>query len=287
MGQSTPTARWTEAIDLADAERARLTLLTSDPASALLGLTPVTAAGIEPLADELRREAGDALRAAVDRVPESIPVTKILSQKPIREALMEQLRDGQLRPRGDGLTRPRRAAAPRCWAASATTRSTTPGAGADHPCRRGPRTRTGSPGDRSRSDAARLRRRRRPTARHQPGAPRQIACSRRQRGPTSRSNSASSVAARVVGTARCGPPRAGRSCSTARPASRSARTGRSAAIGARRRGRPRPPGPSAVQVRGAARRPARPAPSAPAGRGRARPGRRGSRAGGRTAPRRR
>ena len=34
-------------------------------------------------------------RAAVDRVPASIPVTKILTHKPIREALMEQIRSGR------------------------------------------------------------------------------------------------------------------------------------------------------------------------------------------------
>ena len=45
--------------------------------------TPVTAPAVQPLAVELRREAKAALGAAVARVPHAIPVTTILSQKPI------------------------------------------------------------------------------------------------------------------------------------------------------------------------------------------------------------
>jgi nucleotide-binding universal stress UspA family protein len=55
----------------------------------------VTAAGIEPLANDLANEAKAALKAAVDRVPASIPVTKILTREPIREALMERIRSGR------------------------------------------------------------------------------------------------------------------------------------------------------------------------------------------------
>ena len=55
----------------------------------------MTAAGIEPLANDLANEAKATLKAAVDRVPASIPVTKILTREPIREALMERIRSGQ------------------------------------------------------------------------------------------------------------------------------------------------------------------------------------------------
>jgi nucleotide-binding universal stress UspA family protein len=83
-----------EAIDLAAAERSRLTILTSIPRPPYWACSPVTAAGIEPLANELAAEAKAALNAAVDRVPASIPVTKILTRKPIREALMARIRSG-------------------------------------------------------------------------------------------------------------------------------------------------------------------------------------------------
>ncbi len=84
-----------EAIDLAAAERSRLTILTSIPRPPYWACNPVTVAGIEPLANDLLREAKATLEAAVDKVPDSIPVTKILTRQPIREALMERIRSGE------------------------------------------------------------------------------------------------------------------------------------------------------------------------------------------------
>jgi nucleotide-binding universal stress UspA family protein len=84
-----------EAIDLATAERSRLTILTSIPRPPYWACSPVTAAGIEPLANDLANEAKAALRAAVDRVPEEIPVTTVLTREPIREALMTRIRSGE------------------------------------------------------------------------------------------------------------------------------------------------------------------------------------------------
>jgi nucleotide-binding universal stress UspA family protein len=43
----------------------------------------------------MRHEAEAALKAAVERVPESIPVTKILSEKPIRDVLIQQVKTGR------------------------------------------------------------------------------------------------------------------------------------------------------------------------------------------------
>jgi nucleotide-binding universal stress UspA family protein len=84
-----------EAIDLAAAERSRLTILTAIPHPPYWACNPVTAAGIEPLANDLVNEAKATLKAAVDRVPASIPVTKILTQDPIREALMARIKSGE------------------------------------------------------------------------------------------------------------------------------------------------------------------------------------------------
>jgi nucleotide-binding universal stress UspA family protein len=84
-----------EAIDLATAERSRLTILTSIPRPPYWACNPVTAAGIEPLANDLADEAKATFNAAVDRVPASIPVTKILTHQPIREALMARIRSGE------------------------------------------------------------------------------------------------------------------------------------------------------------------------------------------------
>ncbi|HEX3978618.1 MAG TPA: universal stress protein [Solirubrobacteraceae bacterium] len=83
-----------EAIDLAEAERSRLTILTSIARPPYWACNPVTAAGVEPLAQELANEAQVTLKSAVDRVPASIPVTKILTRAPIREALMARIHSG-------------------------------------------------------------------------------------------------------------------------------------------------------------------------------------------------
>lgn len=83
-----------EAIDLAATERARLTILTAIPRPPFWACTPETAGGIERLTSDLADEATATLRAAVDRVPESIPVTRILTAEPIRDALMERIETG-------------------------------------------------------------------------------------------------------------------------------------------------------------------------------------------------
>ncbi|HEY3729422.1 MAG TPA: universal stress protein [Solirubrobacteraceae bacterium] len=84
-----------EAIDLAVAGRGRLTILTAIPRPPYWAASPVTAAGIESLAAELEREAKTALATATDRVPDSVPVTTILSREPIRDALMQRIETGE------------------------------------------------------------------------------------------------------------------------------------------------------------------------------------------------
>jgi nucleotide-binding universal stress UspA family protein len=85
----------TEAIDLATTQNSRLTLLTAISRPPYWANTPMTAAGIEPLAVDLEHEAAKTLRAAVDQVPASIPVTKILTEDPIRDALVCQIKSGK------------------------------------------------------------------------------------------------------------------------------------------------------------------------------------------------
>ena len=83
-----------QAIDLAESENSRLTLLTAVSRPPSWANTPMSA-GIEPIAPALQHEAEMTLRAAVDRVPPSIPVTTILSEDPIREALIGRIRSGE------------------------------------------------------------------------------------------------------------------------------------------------------------------------------------------------
>ena len=84
-----------QAIDLADCQHSRLTILTAITRPPSWLATPLTAASVEPLSTDLRAEAQQVLCRAVDRVPDCVPVTKILSEAPIREALGAELRRGR------------------------------------------------------------------------------------------------------------------------------------------------------------------------------------------------
>jgi nucleotide-binding universal stress UspA family protein len=84
-----------EAIDLATTGNARMTILTAIPRPSHWVTSPATAQAVEPLAIELERDAKKMLDKAVARVPQSVPVTTILSRKPIREALLERLGSGE------------------------------------------------------------------------------------------------------------------------------------------------------------------------------------------------
>ncbi|MBV8712346.1 MAG: universal stress protein [Solirubrobacterales bacterium] len=78
-----------EAVDIARAGNGRLTILTAvnqPPAWAASSL----AAGAAALSTlDLEREAVNVMRQAVDRVPDDVPVTTLISRRPIRSALMK------------------------------------------------------------------------------------------------------------------------------------------------------------------------------------------------------
>ena len=81
------------AIDLAESEHTRLTLLTaaSDlPGPAYL----IPGAPVGQLIADARTEAEAILRRARERVPDDLPVTTVLSYRPIRIALVRQITDG-------------------------------------------------------------------------------------------------------------------------------------------------------------------------------------------------
>jgi nucleotide-binding universal stress UspA family protein len=84
-----------EAIDIATESHARLTLLTAITTPPPWAYSPVSAGVLQSLCAELARESEDTLRAAVDSIPKSIPVTSLLTNKPIRKALMCELATGK------------------------------------------------------------------------------------------------------------------------------------------------------------------------------------------------
>jgi len=84
----------THAIDLAESEHTRLTLITGVrqlPPVASIG--PVGMPWAELEADALA-SAHDVLRRARERIPDDLPVTTVLTEEPIRPALIEQIRHG-------------------------------------------------------------------------------------------------------------------------------------------------------------------------------------------------
>jgi nucleotide-binding universal stress UspA family protein len=85
----------TQAIDLAESEHTRLTLITAvhkPPAIAYIGLSGIALAELEA---NNRSWAQAVLGRARDRVPGDLPVTTILTDQPIRAALIEQINRGR------------------------------------------------------------------------------------------------------------------------------------------------------------------------------------------------
>jgi nucleotide-binding universal stress UspA family protein len=83
-----------QAIDIALSDRSRLTLLTAVRHCPPWAYSPMTAAAAQQLSADFERDAHRVMCAAVERVPQSIPVTKIVTHKPIRGALMRRIKSG-------------------------------------------------------------------------------------------------------------------------------------------------------------------------------------------------
>jgi nucleotide-binding universal stress UspA family protein len=83
-----------EAIDIAVASNARVTILTAIPKSPTWMCASLAVPAPPPLDRELERESQQILRAAEHRVPDSVPVTTILTRRPIRDALQERIVEG-------------------------------------------------------------------------------------------------------------------------------------------------------------------------------------------------
>jgi nucleotide-binding universal stress UspA family protein len=83
-----------EAIDLAESQRARLTLFSAvvmPAAAAYIGAGGGVAA---TLARDAETDTATLLRAAVEQVPDDVSVSAVLSRDPVRTALVHQIEDG-------------------------------------------------------------------------------------------------------------------------------------------------------------------------------------------------
>ena len=80
-----------EAIDLAQLSHARLTILTAITRCPAWAYSGPSVAAAATLATELEHEAANVQRRGVERVPDDLPITKILTHEPIIKALMKQI----------------------------------------------------------------------------------------------------------------------------------------------------------------------------------------------------
>jgi nucleotide-binding universal stress UspA family protein len=86
-----------EAVDLGEVGKARLTVITCvpDPASWLIGGAAYSGGiDFEALAQEAEREAQGVLDAAVQTIPQDVPVTKILTHGRPAPRILEQTENG-------------------------------------------------------------------------------------------------------------------------------------------------------------------------------------------------
>lgn len=93
-GSSDADEALTQAIDLAESEHTRLTLMTAIaelPATAYLG---ISGAAVDSVLASEHADAEATLRQARDRVPDDLPVSTILTDQPIGMALIRQITDG-------------------------------------------------------------------------------------------------------------------------------------------------------------------------------------------------
>ena len=82
-----------QAVDLAESEHTRLTLMTALPRIAGSGYL-VPGAPVGELIAGAHAQAAKVLRDARDRIPHDLPVTTVLTEQPIRPALIHQIADG-------------------------------------------------------------------------------------------------------------------------------------------------------------------------------------------------
>lgn len=83
------------AIDLADAEHARLTIFSCIPSPPPFAYSTIGGAAIADLADKVREETEAIVAGARERVPEGVSVTTVVKSDPPKQALLRQVKEGE------------------------------------------------------------------------------------------------------------------------------------------------------------------------------------------------
>jgi nucleotide-binding universal stress UspA family protein len=84
-----------EAIDIARAEHAKLTLISGAAEPRTSAMIAMSAAAAATLGPDLVTYADRVLRNAVERVPDDVSVTTILTEEPIRKAILKRIGEGR------------------------------------------------------------------------------------------------------------------------------------------------------------------------------------------------
>jgi nucleotide-binding universal stress UspA family protein len=84
-----------EAVEIARAGRGRLTILTAVNQPPAWAASSIASGAAAISALDLEREAVQVMREAVERVPRDVPVTTLISRRPIRSALMKAATCGE------------------------------------------------------------------------------------------------------------------------------------------------------------------------------------------------
>src|ERR1700704_905057 len=83
-----------QAIDLAQSEHTRLTLISGVPRLPPAAYAGLSGPGFAVMQADARSSAETVLKRARARAPDELPVTTILTDEPIRPALIEQIKRG-------------------------------------------------------------------------------------------------------------------------------------------------------------------------------------------------
>jgi nucleotide-binding universal stress UspA family protein len=94
-GSSDADQAFTQAVDLADSERARLTLFSAVVVPPTVGYSGVSGEVVANLAREAELDTEAILRSHAERVPADVSVSTVFSNDPVRPALLKQIEDGR------------------------------------------------------------------------------------------------------------------------------------------------------------------------------------------------
>ncbi|HEX3911318.1 MAG TPA: universal stress protein [Solirubrobacteraceae bacterium] len=84
----------TQAIDLAESEHARLTLFSAVPTPPAVTYNGMAGDVVAKLMQETQQETESILREGIERVPDGVSVTSVLSGEAVRNALIAQIEKG-------------------------------------------------------------------------------------------------------------------------------------------------------------------------------------------------